>query len=188
MIPPSFKDVSKDYVSDLKADLPAGTKIKFDLWYPLNKYGDTEPDMAENVARSLNESGLFEVTTKSADWAAEYSDNTGVGSPYGIYTLGWYPDYFDADDYIEPFYSGEGFLGHYTDPAMDELIVSEQQETDADARATVFDDIQKKAADDMPFVPLYVEAPFGYHAQGVTGVETTMDAVQQTRWFVIGKE
>ena len=188
MVPASFEDVSKDYISDLKADLPAGQKIKFDLWYPLNKYGDTEPDMAENVARALNESGLFDVTTKSADWAAEYSDNTGVGSPYGIYTLGWYPDYFDADDYIEPFYSGEGFLGHYTDPAMDELIVKEQQETDADARAEIFDEIQKKAAEDMPFVPLYAEAPFAYYAKGLTGVESTMDAVQQTRWFVIGKE
>jgi peptide/nickel transport system substrate-binding protein len=188
MIPPSFEDVSKDHISELKAELPAGQKIAFDLWYPLNKYGDTEPDMAETVARALNESGLFEVTTKSADWAAEYSDNTGVGSPYGIYTLGWYPDYFDADDYVEPFYSGEGFLGHYSDPAMDELIVKEQQETDADARAEIFDEIQKKAAEDMPYIPLYVEVPFGYHAPGVTGLETTMDAVQQTRWFVIGKE
>jgi peptide/nickel transport system substrate-binding protein len=188
MIPSSFGDISQDYISDLKAELPEGQKIKFDLWYPLNKYGDTEPDMAENVVRSLNESGLFEVTAKSADWASEYSDNTGVGSPYGIYTLGWYPDYFDADDYIEPFYSGEGFLGHYTDPEMDELIVKEQQETDADARAEIFDDIQKKAAEDMPYVPLYAEAPFAYYAKGLTGVESTMDAVQQTRWFVIGKE
>jgi ABC-type transport system substrate-binding protein len=32
MVPPSFEDVSKDHISDLKAELPAGPKIAFDLW------------------------------------------------------------------------------------------------------------------------------------------------------------
>lgn len=186
MIPASFKDLAKDYISDLEADL-SGEKIKFDLWYPLNKYGDTEPDMAEEIKRSLNESGLFDVTTKSADWAAEYADNTGEGSPYGIYTLGWYPDYFDADDYIDPFYSDASFIGHYKDPEMDDLVKQEQTETDKAARAGIFDEIQKKAAEDLPYIPLYTEAAFAYFQDNITGVEETIDAVQQTRWFVISK-
>jgi peptide/nickel transport system substrate-binding protein len=188
MIPSAFDKVTKDYISDVKADLPTGQKIKFDLWYPLNKYGDTESSMAEVVARSLNESGLFDVTTKSADWESEYADNTGVGSPYGIYTLGWYPDYFDADDYIDPFYSSTGFLGHYVDKNMDALVKKEQSQTDASARDATFDDIQKKGAADMPFIPLYTEASFAYYGKNLKNVQSTMDIVQQVRWFVISKD
>lgn len=186
MIPSSFPDYQADYISELEANLQ-GEPIAFDLWYPLNKYGDTEPDVAENIARSLNESGLFEVTTRSADWESEYSDNTGVGSPYGAYLLGWYPDYFDPDDYIEPFYSGQGFLGHYQDDQMDQLIREEQTEQEEAARIETFDQIQQLAADDMPFVPLYTEAAVAYYRSGLTGVEDTMDAVQQTRWFIVDK-
>jgi peptide/nickel transport system substrate-binding protein len=187
MIPAAFDQYAKDYFTDIKAS-PADAKIKFDLWYPLNKYGDTEADMAEELKRTLNESGQFEVTTKSADWASEYADNTGEGSPYGVYTLGWYPDYFDADDYIDPFFSSQGFIGHYKDDDMDALVKQEQTQTDEAERTTTFDDIQKKAAEDVPYIPLYTDAAFAYYQKGeLKGVESTMDVVQQVRWFVISK-
>jgi peptide/nickel transport system substrate-binding protein len=187
MIPASFDQYAKDYFSDIEGD-NGDAKIKFDLWYPLNKYGDTEADMAETLKRMLNESGQFEVTTKSADWASEYADNTGEGSPYGVYTLGWYPDYFDADDYIDPFYSSQGFIGHYKDDAMDALVKEEQTLTEESERADVFDQIQQKAAEDVPYIPLYTDASFAYYQKGdLEGVEETMDVTQQVRWFVISK-
>ena len=187
MIPPSYA-ASKDYMSEIElpAELP-GAPIDLELWYPLNKYGDTEPDVGETIARSLNESGLFNVTTKSADYASEYSNNLGVGSPYGAYLLGWYPDYIDPDDYIEPFYFSGGFIGHYKSDQMDKLIAAEQAETDEAARAEIFDEIQQLAADDMPFIPLYQEVPHAYFVEGVEGVEFSIDVAQQARWFLLSK-
>jgi peptide/nickel transport system substrate-binding protein len=185
MIPSGFEGAHADEMSDLEVEV-SGDPIEFDLWYPLNKYGDTEPDVAETIARSLNETGQFNVTTRSADWATEYASNLSTGT-YGAYLLGWYPDYFDPDDYIEPFYSSEGFIGFYNNPRMDELITQEQAETDSDARNEIFAEIQVLAAEEMPFVPLYEEAPFAYYRNGLTGVEDTVDPVQQTRYWVIGK-
>ena len=101
MVPPAYP-ASKDYMSDIQAEVDG--PIDIELWYPLNKYGDTEPDVAETIARSMNESGLFNVTTQSSDWAAEYSNNLNTGA-YKAYLLGWYPDYIDPDDYISPFYA-----------------------------------------------------------------------------------
>jgi peptide/nickel transport system substrate-binding protein len=184
MIPSAF-EVQEDYMSEIEAAVPDGTS--FELWYPLNKYGDTEADVAESISRSLNESG-FDVTTQSADWAAEYSNNLNNGT-YAAYLLGWYPDYVDPDDYIEPFYSDEGFIGFYSSEEMNELIAQEQtQEVGSEERAETFDQIQRLAAEDMPYIPLYEEGTTAYVGPGVSGVEDTLDASQQTRYFVMSKE
>ncbi|MGI9018348.1 MAG: ABC transporter substrate-binding protein [Euzebya sp.] len=185
MIPSTFS-ASADYISDLETPELTDTPIEFDLWYPLNKYGDTEADVAETIARSLNESGLFNVTTMSSDWATEYSSNLNTGT-YGAYLLGWYPDYLDPDDYIEPFYdSVDTFIGFYGSDEMDQLITDEQQETDEDARAAIFDEIQQLAATDMPFIPLYAEGQKAFYSDRVTGVEDTVTAAQQTWFYVLG--
>ena len=183
MIPSTF-DESADYMSDIEAEAPEGTQIE--LWYPLNKYGDTEADVAESISRSLNEAG-FEVTTQSADWAAEYADNTTTGT-YSAYLLGWYPDYVDPDAYIDPFYGG-GYIPYYQDEEMQELIgQQQQQEIGSEERAQTFDEIQQKAAEDMPYIPLYEETQIAYYQDTVTGVEDTLTAAQQTWFYVMSKQ
>ena len=189
MIPRAY-DVSADYISDITAEAPEGTEIE--LWYPLNKYGDTEADVAETISRSLTEAG-FEVTTQSADWAAEYSDNTTTGT-YSAYLLGWYPDYVDPDIYIDPFYGG-GYIPYYADSdtpssrRMQELIRQEQtQESGSQERAQTFDEIQQLAAEDMPVIPLYEQGQIAYYQDTVTGVDDMLTVAQQTWYYVLSKE
>jgi peptide/nickel transport system substrate-binding protein len=185
MIPPSYGASDQEAIANATGEV-SDAPVKFDLWYPLNKYGDTEPDVAETIARSLNESGDFDVTTKSSDWAAEYSSNLNNGT-YSAYLLGWYPDYIDPDDYIEPFYHSEKtFIGFYGDPEMDKLIGQEQQETDEAARDEIFAEIQAKAAEDMPFIPLYSEVTHAYYGEGICGVEHSIDVALHARWYMIG--
>ena len=184
MIPSSYDSYAPSYMEDIEAEAPEGTEVE--LWYPLNKYGDTEADVAESISRSLSEAG-FEVTTQSADWAAEYSDNTTTGT-YSAYLLGWYPDYVDPDAYIDPFYGG-GYIPYYQDEEMQQLIRDEQTaEVDSDERAQIFDDIQAKAAEDMPYIPLYEEGQTIYHADSVTGVDQTLTPAQQLWFYKLSKE
>ena len=185
---PSDYEVNADYISDIEVPELEGTPIPITLNYPLNRYGDTEPDVATTIERSLEESGLFDVETVGADWASEYSANLNTGA-YGIFLLGWYPDYIDPDDYIEPFYDSEDtFLGYYSSPEMDELILAEQQETDTAARADIFDQIQQLAAEDMPLIPLYEEGTTTYASPRVSGEENTLDAAQILRFYVMTVE
>jgi peptide/nickel transport system substrate-binding protein len=183
MIPPGYP-ASADHMSDIDDSLDEAVDIE--LWYPLNKYGDTEPQVAETIARSLEESGQFNVEIRDADWAAEYASNLSNGV-YALYLLGWYPDYIDPDDYIEPFYHSNGFIGFYQSEEMDSLIEQEQQETDLDARGPIFDEIQQLAADDMPFIPLYEESTTATYVEGLTGVESSIDIAIQARWYLIDK-
>ena len=183
MIPENF-DVSADHISDIEVELTTDSPIEFELWYPADRYTN-QAEVAEIISRSLNESGLFNVTTNTSEWATEYSTHLNDGA-YPIYLLGWYPDYLDPDDYIEPFYHSEKtFIGFYGSEEMDQLITDEQLlEAGTPERAEVFDSIQQLAADDMPFIPLYSEGQEAYFNERVQGVEDTLGAAQQT-WFYV---
>ena len=58
---------------------------------------------------------------------------------------------------------------------MDDLVVQEQTQTEESDRAATFDEIQKKGAEDVPYIPLYTDAPFAYYQKG----ELTR---RRTRW------
>ena len=183
MIPENF-DVSADHISDIEVELTTDSPIEFELWYPADRYTN-QAEVAEIISRSLNESGLFNVTTNTSEWATEYSTHLNDGA-YPIYLLGWYPDYLDPDDYIEPFYHSEKtFIGFYGSEEMDALITAEQEaEPGTPERAEIFDEIQQLAATDMPFIPLYSEGQEAYFNERVQGVEDTLGAAQQT-WFYV---
>ena len=72
---------------------------------------------------------------------------------------------------------------------MQQLIRDQQTaEIGSDERAQIFDEIQQKAAEDMPYIPLYEQGQIAYHQDTVTGVEETLTPAQQTWYFVMSKE
>ena len=113
------------------------------LWYTPSHYGDASADEYAEIQRALNGSGLFKVTLKTAEWA-QYVNT--LGKTKGLFQLGWFPDYVDAEDYLQPFYPKGQFLSNgYSSPKMDALAIKEQgtkstggpardREADADAR------------------------------------------------------
>lgn len=194
MVPPSFGDASvpafQQYEDKEPSDFIDG-KVKIDLWYTTDHYGPTEPALAETLARTLEETGSFEVSQKSAEWA-QFSANAlpGPTGQYPAHLLGWYPDYLDPDNYIQPFYhSSQSFLRMYDNPAMDKLIREEEvaESVDSEARLRTLAEIQRIAAEDAPIVPLYVDIPQAYVRSDVKGVADTMDASQVFRFSVIHK-
>lgn len=195
MIPAGFSE-SADYFSPYEDEDPAAllegieTPVQIDLHYGGERYGPTEPSLAQVIQRTLEETGLFEVTLTSTEWA-QFTQEAwpGEAGQYPVFLLGWYPDYFDADDYIEPFYESTGFLGFYDNPQVDELIAAEQQVTDAasDERREIFDQIQQIVADEAPIVPMFVQTPFVFASEDVTGLEETMDPVQIFRYYLLSK-
>jgi peptide/nickel transport system substrate-binding protein len=102
--------------------------------------------------------------------------------------LGWNPDYIDPDTYVEQFYWSEGFVGSmYNDDEMDQLVLDEQAELDPDVRTDLFDQIQRKAADDVVNIPLFQEVPYVFARPEISGLETTMDETLIMRYWVVSK-
>ena len=100
------------------------TPVKLTVWWTPSHYGDASADEYTEIQRALNASGLFKVTLKSAEWTT-YSKT--LGTQYGAFQLGWFPDYVDAEDYLAPFYgSASNFTSNgYKSNAMDAILKNE---------------------------------------------------------------
>src|SRR5438034_52738 len=90
-----------------------------------------------------------------------------------FYLLGWYPDYFDSDDYVSPFLQTDGAKvegSYYSNATMDQWITQEENTTDNTQRANLFGQIQNKLATDVPYIPLWQNGADIEYKSGITGV------------------
>lgn len=185
---PAFQEVYEGQDASALLDEP----VTIDLWHESSgHYGDTETSLAQEIARMLEESGMFTVNLNNAEWA-QFSDNNAPAStsPYPAYLLGWYPDYLDPDNYVSPFYLSSGYTQNYDNAEMDDLIAAQQtaEQPDDEQRMQTFAEIQQLAAEDAPIVPLYVITPYAFAQQNVQGLEETMDVSQVFRFFTLSKQ
>lgn len=192
MVPPSFEanvPAFKKLYEGKKASDYLDEPVDVTLWYSRGHYGSTEPAIAQSIVRQLEETGLFNVTLKSSEWA-QFVANAwpGKSGQYPMFLLGWYPDYLDPADYLTPFfYSENSFLKMYHNPKMDKLL--EQQKLadapDSTARMETLAQIQKLAAKDVPTLPLFSVTPFAYARKNIEGVSKTMGPAQLFNFSVI---
>ncbi len=185
---PSFQEV----YGDASAEDFISEPVDMELWYSTDHYAETEPDFAQTLQRSLEETDLFNVSLQSTEWA-QFTEQAWPGETgqYPAFLLGWYPDYLDPDDYLYPFYHSEqSFLKMYSNDQMDELINQEQtdfQDPNAAERQEVFRQIQQLAAEEAPIIPVYSGTPFAFAQSNVQGVQDTMDPSQIFRYWLISK-
>ncbi len=132
-------------------------RYQLDLWYNSDgHYGDTEDELATVLKNSIQSCGKVAVTLKSDIWA-NYRQLRNQGR-LPFFLLGWYPDYYDTDDYISPFLATSGspsFGSFYSNATMDQWITEEQSSTSSAVRTDRFNKIQDKLATDVPYIPLF---------------------------------
>jgi peptide/nickel transport system substrate-binding protein len=191
MIPPGYPEsvpYFEEY-NDLEPSDFIDEPVSFSLHYGGERYGPTEPSLVQVIERTLEETGLFEVELVSTEWA-QFTEEAwpGEDGQYPVFMLGWNPDYIDPDTYVEQFYWSEGFVGSmYNDAEMDELVLAEQAELDDAVRTDLFDQIQRKAADDVVNIPLFQEVPYVFARPEISGLEDTMDETLIMRYWVVSK-
>jgi peptide/nickel transport system substrate-binding protein len=170
------------YLAD--AGVPAGEKVDLDFWFSPTHYGDTEAAVAQVVARSLTDTGRFNVSISNVEWA-EYGNKRRAGE-MPIFLMGWYPDYIDADDYLEPFADPGVFdPAKWEDPAMLDLVHAQQIQLDAAQRTATIKQAQTYMAEQTPYVPIFQISQFAATVDGVSGV--VLDPIQLLRFFLIEK-
>jgi peptide/nickel transport system substrate-binding protein len=162
------------------------TPVSFTLWYNVNHYNDA--DLATELMRQLNASGLFKVKLQTAEWAT-YS-KAALTDGYGVFLFGWFPDYPDADDYTAPFFGCDkkSFLNdHYCNSKVDDLIAAEKAQTDKTKRLQDFAEMQDVLAEDVPVIPIWQGGQVAAVQSGVTGVASTLDPSYTFRFWLVGK-
>ncbi len=178
---PTGKTLVDKYLS--LAGKSAGT-VPIDLWYSPTHYGDTEKDVAELIARSLEATKRFTVRVRNVEWA-EYGKKRRAGE-MPVFLMGWFPDYLDADDYLEPFSDLNVFdPAKWNDSKMLELVHTEQRTQDKALRADALREAQTYMADQVPYIPLFQQPQFAATSDKVSGV--VLDPIQIFRFWLLEK-
>jgi peptide/nickel transport system substrate-binding protein len=163
-------------------------KLSFKLWYENSGHYPQCPQQAAVLKSSLEASGVISVSLESRDWAGyRVARNDEIMEAY-IY--GWYPDYIDPDDYIQPFLdsSGGSWLHHnYNNTDMDQLIAWARGNTTSTTRSDLYGQIQDLMVIDCPMVPLYQGAAYAVSKTNVQGIY--LDITQSWRhWLLYATE
>ncbi len=165
---------------------PKKNVLTIDLWYNSDgHYGDTEPAVAQVIKSSLEATGKLSVNLQSEPWAT-YTDDFGNGR-LPFFLLGWYPDYFDSDDYVSPFLStsgGQSLGSNYSSTQMDTWLAQEAAASSDATRSTLFSSIQDQLAADVPYIPLWQGNAHVVYKNSVSGVYLHPVTF---KWFVVNK-
>ena len=176
-------------VAKAKAVLAAAgvkTPVPLTLWWTPTHYGDASADEFTEMQRAFNASKLFKVTLKSAEWAT-YSKT--LGTQYGAFQLGWFPDYPDAEDYITPFYGTKSnFTSNgYSNPKMDAIITKEEAAKTLAERLTYIKQAQMLAAQDAPIIPYWQNLMLVVARNNVQNLPKTIDLDYLMRFWLLSK-
>lgn len=169
-----------------------------EVWYPS---GSAPRSLTALVLKALAKKtmdGMLEFDIHTVESTSAFK-NIGKGL-YPGFLLSWYPDYLDADNYIQPFLSCEkGSVekgceeggsqtqgSFFYSERMNKLINQERQEQDPEKRKLIFDEIQEILVKEVPYVPLWQSKDYVFAQNGITGVE--LDATQNLIYRNIKKE
>lgn len=89
---------------------------------------------------------------------------------------GWYPDFPDAGNFLEPvFHSrnigpGKNNAAHYRNPQVDRLLEKARVTPPGDERIALYRQAEDILLKDLPWMPLYFEMETRYFRDGVEGV------------------
>ncbi len=157
--------------------------LRVAIWYP-----------SSSPTRSLAAEILKGYAEEKMDGLLQFEINTVEGATFfksiskGLYPaalLDWYPDFIDADNYIQPFLEcpkgsdtegckqgGSQTQGSfYYSEKVNKLIEQQRKEQNLEVRKKIFADIQAQVATDVPYVPLWQNKDYAFARKGVSGVE-----------------
>ncbi|MDN5892599.1 MAG: ABC transporter substrate-binding protein [Nocardioides sp.] len=171
----------------LLKDAGIKTPVNLTLGYTPSHYGPNAVDEANEYAAQLEESGLFKVDIKSAEWT-QYQNLYKEGA-YDLFQLGWFPDFLDADNYLAPFVVDGGFYANnYSNPEANKLVAAEQAETDSAARDKLIEQLQTIVAEDVPVIPSWVGKNIAVAGPGMSGVDGTLGPAFIFRMWTVSKD
>jgi peptide/nickel transport system substrate-binding protein len=203
----AFKDVygsspNKDKAKQVLDAAGVKTPVSLHIDYTTDHYGPTSADEYNQIKRQLEATGLFKVSIQGIAYTTYTVDR--AKDLYPIYQLGWFPDFVDGDNYLFNFLSEQNFVhAHYCDVDKNGKPVSNDRPCDKDgvlpllteeetqsgaARDTAFAKIQEKlATGTMPYLPLLSGSQIAVTGKDISGVQDTLDATFQFRFWMISK-
>jgi peptide/nickel transport system substrate-binding protein len=174
-------DLANEYLeaSGYTADNP----LQLELWYPPEHYGAETVAWMEVIQKQLEATGAIDVTLQAQEWST-YIVNVVGGASYAGSVLGWFFDYPDSSNYLDPFVYNDGMgtmvslategsdYGESINDLAAELVDVMAQadvESDVDKRAELYQQAQDLYADLVVTVPLFIIAEHITYNPSISG-------------------
>ena len=163
-------DQAKKYLE--ASGYSASNPVKIDLWYPPEHYGASTAAWMQIIKKQIEATGEAQVNLQAQEWSTYAPALTG-GKSYGAGVLGWFFDYPDSSNYLDPFVFNRGEGTNVTLPAsgslngtpindkakqLVDLLNQADSETDLTKRADLYKQAQDLYADLVVTIPLFYQA------------------------------
>ncbi|MCI0355722.1 MAG: ABC transporter substrate-binding protein [Acidobacteria bacterium] len=131
--------------------------------------------LAAVLQQQLREVGIA-LDIRSYEFATFYSDV--VRGAFQLYSLRWIGGNEDPDIFEHVFHSASippkrANRGHYRNPRVDELIDQARREVDTDKRRTLYAEVQRLIAEDLPYIHLWYLDNVVVHSPRVRGIRVS---------------
>jgi peptide/nickel transport system substrate-binding protein len=148
----------------------ASKPLKLELWYPPEHYGTATAAWMEVIKSELEATGAIQVDLKAQEWSTYVTALTG-GESYATGVLGWFFDYPDTSNYLDPWVYNKGMGTNvslpeegsaYGKPINDmakklvDLLAQADVESDQAKRAELYKQAQDLYADLVVTLPLFI--------------------------------
>lgn len=174
MVPPGFLAANETFLEMYNApDIPAAeallaasgytaeAPLTFDLWYPPEHYGTHAAQIFQVLEEQFEATPLIEVTLQVQEWGTYVHALTDGEYPIGY--LGWFFDYPDTSNYLDPFAESTASpsMGiSYASAMMDGYLHDAGESTDVAVREQLYTDAQSLYATDVVTIPLVMEPEY----------------------------
>ncbi|MER6719084.1 ABC transporter substrate-binding protein [Streptomyces halstedii] len=151
----------------------AGVQIPLPITFA-HRDDDANKKESTELVRQLEKSGLFKVTEKAVEWTA-FQKGYASGD-YDAYTVGWFPDFPDSDNFSQPLVGkGNSLNNGYQSKKIDELIAATQQYSDRSRTSNDFKELQRLVGEDVPLIPLWQKKDYVVAKSEVSGSQYLSD-------------
>jgi peptide/nickel transport system substrate-binding protein len=178
-------DQAKKYLE--ASGYSASNPLKLDVWYPPDHYGANTIAAMQLIKTQLEATGEIQVTLKAQEWST-YVTNVVGGKSYAVSILGWFFDFPDSSNYLDPFVynGGQGtnvttgqsgsstgipISGTFQSDATQLINILSQADVEQDQtkRVQEYTQAQQLAADMVLTVPLYYVPEFVVYRSNIKG-------------------
>jgi peptide/nickel transport system substrate-binding protein len=200
MVPPGFLGAAESYDTIYASpNLDAAKKfleasgysasnpLKLDVWYPPEHYGASTVAAMQLIKTQLEATGEIQVNLQAQEWST-YITALSSGKSYDVGILGWFFDFPDSSNYLDPFVYNKGMGTNVTVPGsgsttgvpitntfgtdatqLVSLLSQADIELDIAKRTALYQQAQDLAANMVLTVPLYFVAEHVVYRANIHG-------------------
>jgi peptide/nickel transport system substrate-binding protein len=139
----------------------AENPLVFELWYPPEHYGTHAAQIFQVLEEQFEATPFIQINLQSQEWGTYVHACTD--GEYPACYLGWFFDYPDTSNYLDPFADSVASpsMGiSYASDEMDQYLRDAGAVTDPAERELLYTDAQTLYAEDVVTLPMIIEAEF----------------------------